>query len=103
MVVAFGVGEDNGVVRPVVKIAEVAVRDIDVERNVLIGVDGRSYVEAEPNTWVSETGDHDVAYLGTGRHGGGIVLRPLFVRCAGMWLNTSTGKPAPSNINLPLD
>ena len=80
---------------------EVAVCDIDAPGNRLIGADGRSSAEADPNTWVPETGFRDVVYLGTGRHGGGVVLRPLFVKRAGVWINVSTGKPAPSGVSLP--
>lgn len=81
-------------------IAPVAVAGIDAQAGQLIGEDGRRYTEIEPNLWVSLE-DSSVAYLGTGRHGGGIVLRALYVHDGGGWLNVTTGKPAPPGVRLP--
>lgn len=83
------------------RIAPVAVVDMDRARNQLVGEDGRRYSEAEPNIWISAD-DPSIAYLGTGRHGGGIVLRALYVHDGSRWLNASTGKPAPSKVKLPV-
>ena len=81
----------------------ISVVGIDAERNLLKGEDGRLYRECEPNTWAAADGPIDAVYLGTGRHGGGIVLRVLFVRsCDGSgWVNATTGRPAPENAKLP--
>ncbi|WP_158539764.1 hypothetical protein [Gordonibacter sp. 28C] len=75
-------------------IGEVSVRDMDHERSLLIGIDDRAYREVETNIWAAGEVP-DVLYLGTGRHGGGIVLRPLYVLADGTWLNVSTGRTAP--------
>lgn len=93
--------DSTGAARTVGKrIAPVAVIDMDRARNVLVGEDGRRYREAESNTWVA-VDDPSVVYLGTGRHGGGIVLRALYVRSGGEWVNATTGKPAPEHVTLP--
>ena len=86
----------------VARAAEVGVVSIDKTRGLLVGSDGRSYREWEPNTW-ADSGEArpQVVYLGTGRHGGGIVLRPLFVRTSDGWVNATTGRPAPDHVRLP--
>ena len=83
------------------RIAPVAVVDMDRARNQLIGEDGRRFGEVEPNTWAA-LDDPSVVYLGTGRHGGGIVLRALYVHEDGGWVNASTGRPAPAHVRLPV-
>lgn len=86
----------------VTRASEVGVVSIDRARGVLVGSDGRRYREWEPNTWAVDGEDSpQVVYLGTGRHAGGIVLRPLFVYAAGEWVNATTGKPAPEHVLLP--
>ena len=77
-------------------VEEVPVCDMDWEHSLLIGTDGRAYREIETNIWAASA-TPDVLYLGTGRHGGGIVLRPLYVQICGTWLNVSTGRTAPFN------
>ena len=81
----------------------IAVVGVDSERNLLKGEDGRFYRECEPNTWAVADGPVDAVYLGTGRHGGGSVLRVLFVRSedGSGWVNATTGRPAPENAKLP--
>ena len=80
-------------------IAEVAVRDMDQQKSLIIGVDERVYHEVATNIWAAEAErDCEVAYLGTGRHGGGIVLRPLFLKIDGAWYNASTGREAPAGM-----
>ena len=39
-----------------------------------------------------------IAYLGTGKHGDGIVLRPLFYESGGIWKNATTGREAPKEL-----
>jgi len=53
----------------------------------------RAFYELNSNIW-KERGS-SAAYLGTGRHGGGIMLRIMFVRVDGHWVNVATGQPAP--------
>ncbi len=53
----------------------------------------RAFFELNSNIW-KERGS-SAAYLGTGRHGGGIMLRIMFVEVDGSWLNVATGQPAP--------
>lgn len=77
---------------------EVPICDMDSEANVLIGPDGRAFVEVETNIWVDRDRFERVAYLGTGRHGGGIVLRPMFVKTEGVWKNVTTGREAPAGM-----
>lgn len=82
-------------------IAERDLREVPVcgfEGLRLVGADGRIYHEtatARSNIWRSVE-DGSVIYVGTSRHHGGVVLRPLYVLVDGMWLNAVTGKPAPS-------
>ena len=59
---------------------------------VLRGVDGNRYIEVDGNVWMAVGGEGDVAYVGTSRHGGHMVLRPLYVMVDGMWRNLVTGK-----------
>ncbi|MGN0078302.1 MAG: GAF domain-containing sensor histidine kinase [Coriobacteriales bacterium] len=47
---------------------------------------------------MEDGGAAEVAYLGTGRHGGGIILRPLFIKESGSWVNATTGKEAPTEL-----
>mgnify|MGYP004478641597 CR=1 FL=1 len=86
--------------KPRERVAPVSVVDMDRELNQLIGEDGRRYVEVEPNTWTCAD-DRSVVYLGTGRHGGGIVLRALYVRTDSGWVNATVGRPAPAHVRLP--
>ena len=53
----------------------------------------RAFFELNSNIW-KERGSK-AAYLGTGRHGGGIVLRIMFVEVDGHWFNVATGQSAP--------
>lgn len=74
---------------------EIAVADMDYQLSELTGVDGSRFYEITSNLW-ARFGENPpcVVYLGTGRHGGGIVLRPMYVRSSdGSWINTSSGKP----------
>ena len=59
---------------------------------VLHGSNGHSYYEVETNIWMDTHGDGDVAFVGTSRHAGGIVLRPMFLNIEGIWLNAITGR-----------
>lgn len=47
---------------------------------LLCAVDGRVFCEVATNLWANRDVDEGVIYLGTNRHGGGIVLRALFAR-----------------------
>lgn len=76
-------------------VGEVPICDMESDANLLYGVDGRVFCEVETNIWANRNRREGVAYLGTGRHGGGIVLRPLFVEIDGEWFNATTGKPTP--------
>ena len=75
---------------------DIYIKGIDKEAHQLIDADGRRFEEIETNIW-GETGiAREILYLGTGRHGGGVMLRPLFLRTSGgTWLNSTTGKVAP--------
>ena len=82
-------------------VREVRVVDMDAAKNQLVGEDGSRFEEVETNIWgrvapPAGLGRRRILYLGTGRHGGGIILRALYVRtAAGAWLNGATGAPAP--------
>lgn len=76
------------------EIVEVPICDMQSVGSLLEGVDGRTFREIATNIWANVEGGDGVVYLGTGRHGGGIVLRPLFVMLDGVWVNASTGKEA---------
>lgn len=80
-------------------VAEVAVCDMDAKASLLIGVDGRRFEEVKTNLWMPVEGARDTAYLGTGRHGGGIVLKPLYVALDGSWRNVTTGREAPLGLS----
>ncbi|MBO4353175.1 MAG: hypothetical protein J5818_06765 [Eggerthellaceae bacterium] len=73
-------------------IGEVAVCGIEADPPMLHGVNGCVYLEAEGNIWMSLDEKADVAYVGTCRHAGGVVLRPLFVKVDGVWRNAFTGR-----------
>lgn len=73
--------------------SDMLVCGMDAARNNLIVPENRIFCEVNSNVW-KEPGS-DAAYLGTGRHGGGITLRLMFVKYEGQWLNVNTGKPAP--------
>ena len=80
-------------------VAEVAVCDMDAKASLLIGVDGRRFKEVKTNLWMPIEGVRDTAYLGPGRHGGGIVLKPLYVALDGSWRNVTTGREAPLGLS----
>ena len=73
-------------------ICEVPVCGMDDAPLVLHGVDGNRYIEIDGNVWMAVGGEGSVAYVGTSRHGGHMVLRPLFVKVDDTWLNLVTGK-----------
>lgn len=76
---------------------EVRICDMDAPRHHLLDEAGGRYEEVETNIWglVLPPGERRILYLGTGRHGGGIILRALYVRTdEGEWLNATTGDPA---------
>ncbi len=84
-------------------IAEVPI--CGVEKGYLLrSADGRVFREIKTNIWMDAAVDTrktgNIAYLGTGRHGDVIVLRPLFINIEGEWINASTGKKSSFN---PLD
>ncbi len=65
----------------------------------LLGMDGLIYHEIETNLWaVSSELECTVVYLGTGRHGDGIVLRPLFIKDGEVWRNIVTNEIAPAGM-----
>lgn len=69
------------------------VADMDAASNTLFSSDGVGFREVHPNIWMHPGAD--CAYLGTGRHGGGITLRLLYVRFNDAWVNVETGRRAP--------
>ena len=73
-------------------IREVPVCGMEDMPLVLRGVDGNRYREVDGNVWMAVGGEGAVAYVGTSRHGGHMVLRPLFVKINGEWRNLITGK-----------
>ncbi len=73
-------------------IREVPVCGMEDMPLVLRGVDGNWYTEIDGNIWMAVGGEGTVAYVGTSRHGGHMVLRPLYVRIDGTWRNLMTGK-----------
>ena len=73
-------------------IREVPVCGSDDMPLVLHGVDGNRYIEIDGNVWMAVGGEGTVAYVGTSRHGGHMVLRPLFAKVDGTWFNLVTGK-----------
>ena len=73
-------------------ITEVPVVGMDDMPLVLHGTDGKSYMEVDGNVWMALGDSHEVAYVGTSRHGGHMVLRPLFVKLDGVWRNSTTGR-----------
>lgn len=73
-------------------LGEVAVCGIHAGPSMLHGVNGCAYFEVEGNIWMSPDEEADVAYVGTCRHAGGIVLRPLFVKIDDVWRHAFTGR-----------
>lgn len=86
-------------------IGEVPICDIDRAATQLVDGEGRRYREVATNLWIEAVPGtfFDVVYLGTGRHGGGIVLRPLFAKEDGRWRNVSTGALAPAGLQAAFD
>lgn len=83
-------------------IAPIDICGIDYQRITLTDACGRVFHEAATNLWACDDPSvRQVIYLGTGKHHGGITLRPLFVDCGEGWCNISTGKPAPRGMLLP--
>ena len=65
----------------------------------LLGKDGLVYHEIETNLWAAGSeSECAVVYLGTGRHGDGIVLRPLFIKDGDVWRNIATNEIAPAGM-----
>lgn len=77
---------------------EVPVCSMDAAQGLLHGADGGTYAEVTTNIWMRQDQSQRVAYLGTGRHGGGIILRPLFIREGASWKNATTGAVAPAQL-----
>ena len=73
-------------------IGEVPICGMEDMPLVLRGVDGNRYTEVDGNVWMAIGGNGVVAYIGTSRHGGHMVLRPLFVKVDGVCRNLITGK-----------
>lgn len=81
--------------------ADVPICGMDYDTSELTGIDGYVYVQVHSNLWVRrDVPDDPVVYLGTGKHGSGIILRPLFVKHDGVWRNVVNGRVAPSAIPL---
>lgn len=80
---------------------DVPICGMDYNTSELTGIDGSVYVQVHSNLWAKrDAPDDPIVYLGTGKHGSGIILRPLFVREGGVWQNVVNRKPAPDNIPL---
>lgn len=73
-------------------LGEVPVCGIGADPPVLHGTNACAYYEVEGNIWMSADEGADVAYVGTCRHAGGVVLRPLFVKVDGVWRHCLTGR-----------
>ena len=83
------------------KARPVFARDLDRRSSVILGDDGLRYREVDTNLWVGEADrPASLAYLSVGRHGGSIMLEPMFLLLGGVWYNVSTGRPAPMCLRL---
>lgn len=89
--------EDQGV-------APVRICGIDAGRGLLEAEGGALFHEVATNLWAPlDRRAPRAVYLGTGRHQGGLVLRPLYADFGKGWRNISTGKPAPEGMLEPAD
>lgn len=61
----------------------------------LLDPEGRMFQEVNSNIWMQPHAN--AAYLGTSRHGGGMVLRLMFVKIDDEWINATTGREATVN------
>ena len=73
-------------------IGEVPICGIDPATFEMKGTNGCLYREVDTNIWMNAKEDDGIAYVGTSRHAGGVVLRPLFLNIEGIWLNAVTGR-----------
>lgn len=80
---------------------EIPIMALDRARAELVGTDGFRYAEIVESIW-APTGVRDIrcVYLQTMTHGGGICLRPLYVREGDTWVNATTASEAPSSLDL---
>jgi len=75
----------------------VFIRNLDRKNFTMLGEDGRLYREVDTNLWMaSDELPARLAYVSVGRHGGSIMLEPLFLRIGDAWYNISTGRKAPN-------
>lgn len=72
--------------------AEVPVCDMTDAPLRLYDKDGCAYKEVDTNIWMKADEPSDAAYVGTSKHGGGVVLRLMFVKDDGRWVNVITGR-----------
>ncbi len=83
------------------ELCPVFIRNLDRENFTMLGEDGRLYREVDTNLWMAEDEmPARLAYLSVGRHGGSIMLEPLFLCVGDKWYNVSTGREAPSCVRL---
>ena len=73
-------------------IVEVPVWDMSDAPLTVYDCDHRAYREVGTNIWMPVDNPGDVAYVGTSRHAGGVVLRPLFLKIDGVWRNAMSGR-----------
>lgn len=71
---------------------EIPICDVDQKRGLLFSADGCVFHEISSNIWTDS--EEKIAYLGTGRHAGGIILRAMFVRMGAEWINIVTHERA---------
>lgn len=85
-------------------VAPVRICGIDAGRGLLEAEGGELFHEVATNLWAPlDRRAPRAVYLGTGRHQGGLVLRPLYADFGKGWRNISTGKPAPEGMLEPAD
>ena len=94
-------GVDFSRVLEQLELRPVFIRNLDRKNFTMLGEDGRLYREVDTNLWMA---DDEVparlAYISVGRHGGSIMLEPLFLCVGGVWYNVLTGRKAPNCVRL---
>ncbi len=79
---------------------EVPIAGMSKDKERLISSSGESFYElACSNLWRSDDADkRDFLYVGTGKHAGGVVLRPVLANVGGHWINVFTGRESSMSI-----
>lgn len=79
-------------------VSEVCIWTMNKDHMLLYDVDGNEFEHVETNIWgrSGQAGVRRILYLGTGKHGDRVTLRPLYVKLDdGRWVNSTTAKDAP--------